>query len=164
MDSFYLDAFERRFGPTGKDYTSVRDVLGVLAVAREPLPLASIAEIIDQSEAQVKAMYRKLPDFLRLRGGRLTFDHFSIAEWLSAETKDGFARAGDYAIDVPASEVRLRRWALRKVSEGKAHTSEYLVRHLAMHLTDAVNAKAHFHRTHAVESGMAGRQAAFVRH
>ncbi|MEP6879400.1 MAG: WD40 repeat domain-containing protein, partial [Nitrosospira sp.] len=137
MDSFYLDAFERRFARAGKDYTSVREVLGILAIAREPLPLATIADILDQPEAQVKAVRSVLPDFLRLRDGRLTFDHFSMAEWLTGETEDGFARASTYAVDVTASETRLHRWALSKVSEGKAHTSEYLVRHLASHLVDA---------------------------
>ena len=137
MDSFYLDAFERRFARAGKDYAPARDVLGIVSTAREPLPAATIAQVLGLSESRVKAVHRALPDFLRLRSGALAFDHFSMAEWLTRESEDGFPRAGDYAVDVPASEAALHQWALTQVDDGTAHTSGYLLRHLASHLVDA---------------------------
>ena len=81
-------------------------------------------------------MRNALPDFLRVRGGSLTFDHFSLAEWLTRETEDGFARAGDYAVDLQTSMERMHRWALQRVDDGTAYQHEYLLRHLAAHLTD----------------------------
>ncbi|MBK9084692.1 MAG: DUF4062 domain-containing protein [Sterolibacteriaceae bacterium] len=137
MDSFYLDAFERRFARAGRNYNEARDLLGVLALAKEPLPLATLAEILGQPEAALQAVRRLLPDFIRLRGKLWAFDHFSLAEWLTGVGNDGFARAGDYAVVVAAAAERLSAWALQRISHGNAHESQYLVRHLAAHLADA---------------------------
>jgi WD40 repeat protein len=134
MDSFYHDAFDRRFARAGRPYDAARSVLGVLAVAREPLSAATLATVIDVAEPDVKAVHRALPDFLRQRAGRLSFDHFSMAEWLTRETDDGFARAGDYAVDAGAAHAAIRRWALQQVEQGVAHRSDYLLRHLSAHL------------------------------
>jgi WD40 repeat protein len=134
MDSFYLEAFDRRFARAGRDYESARRVLGVLAVAREPLPAATVATVLGTSEADVKAVHKVLPDFLRQRAGKLTFDHFSMAEWLTRDNDDGFARAGDYAVDAVASQAAMRAWALQQVEQGVAHRSGYLLRHLPAHL------------------------------
>ncbi len=134
MDSFYLDAFERRFARAGRDYEGSRRVLGVLAVAREPLPAATVATVLGVGEPEVKAVHKALPDFLRSRAGKLAFDHFSMAEWLTRENEDGFARAGDYAVDLVASQAALRAWAMHEVEQGVAHRSSYLLRHLPAHL------------------------------
>ncbi len=136
MDSFYLDAFERRFARAGRDYGEVRDLLGVLALAKEPLPAATLAEILNKPASALQEVRKLLPDFIRLRGDRWAFDHFSLAEWLTGLDADCFARAGDYAIDVEASKARFDAWALRKIGDGTVHESAYLVRHLAAHLTD----------------------------
>ena len=134
MDSFYLEAFDRRFARLGRDYAVARRVLGVLAVAREPLPAVTLATVLGLGESDVKAVHKSLPDFLRQRAGKLTFDHFSMAEWLTRDNDDGFARAGDYAADVGASMAAVRAWALREVDLGAAHRSGYLLRHLPAHL------------------------------
>ncbi|MBL8965323.1 MAG: hypothetical protein JNK70_14865, partial [Phycisphaerae bacterium] len=136
MDSFYLDAFERRFARAGRDYAPAGDLLGVLALAKEPLPAATLAEILGQPASALQAVRRLLPDFIRLRGDLWAFDHFSLAEWLTGLDDDGFARAGDYAIDADASMERFRIWALRRIDDGTVHESAYLVRHLAAHLID----------------------------
>ncbi|MDM0054009.1 DUF4062 domain-containing protein [Variovorax sp. J22R115] len=134
MDSFYLDAFERRFTRSGRDYEGARRVLGVLALAREPVPPALLAEILQIPESEIKSVHKALPDFLRQRLGKLSFDHFSMAEWLTREDDQGFSRAGDYAVDTLASREAWRKWALRQVDEGVAHRSRYLLRHLPSHL------------------------------
>ena len=102
--------------------------------------------MLEQPESQVKAVHRTLPDFLRLRGGALAFDHFSMAEWLTRETDEGFARADEFAVDVSASEAALHRWAVAKVRAAAAHRSAYLLRHLASHLAEADERKDAFTR------------------
>jgi WD40 repeat protein len=134
MDSFYLEAIDRRFARAGRDYENTRRVLGVLAVAREPLSAATVAAVLGMDEASVKSVHKTLPDYLRQRAGKLTFDHFSMAEWLTREDEEGFARAGDYAVDVSVSEAAMRQWALHQVEQGIAHRSDYLLKHLPAHL------------------------------
>ncbi|MBK8337066.1 MAG: DUF4062 domain-containing protein [Sterolibacteriaceae bacterium] len=136
MDSFYLDAFERRFARAGRDYAQARDLLGVLALAKEPLPAATLAEILDQPASALQAVRKLLPDFIRLRGDLWAFDHFSLAEWLTGSDDDGFARAGDHAINAEESKARFQTWTLRKIGDGSVQDSAYLVRHLAAHLID----------------------------
>lgn len=137
MDSFYLESFERRFARAGQDYAAASALLGVLAVAREPVAPALLAQLLGSTEAEVRGVHRLLPDFLRLRGGRLTFDHFSMAEWLTQVDDEGFARAVDYAVDAAAARQRWRSWALAQCEAGTAHQHDYLARHLADHLDGA---------------------------
>ena len=137
MDGFYLDAFERRFSADPVRYAPVRDALGVLAAAREPLPPALLAAVLSRDEAAIKRALAAIPDFLRVRQGRYSFDHFSLTEWLTLENEQLIARAGSYAVDLPASRQRIRFWALEQVRAKRAHAQPYLVRHLAAHLTDA---------------------------
>jgi len=111
-------------------------VLGVLATAREPVAPAMLAEVLNADLGPVRAVQRALPDFLRLREGKLTFDHFSLAEWLIGENGEGLERAGDFAVEREASQARWHAWALGQVSAGNAHRSGYLLRHLAAHLPD----------------------------
>lgn len=144
MDSFYLDAFERRYSRDGLDFEDSRRVLGVMAVAREPMPASAIAQVLDIDLSKVKAVHRLLPSFLHMRLGRLGFEHFSLAEWLTQENGEGFARAGDYAVDSISSQERLRTWAVAEVSAGRAHRSEYLLRYLASHLRDATERRKIF--------------------
>lgn len=137
LDGFYLDAFARRFGPGRADYAQARGLLGVLATAHDPLPTASLAEVPGGTATEVQAVQRVLPDFLRLRGGRLAFDHFSLAEWLTRLDDEGLPRAGDFAVDPVLAQRRLRDWALARVADGRAPASDYLLRHLGAHLRDA---------------------------
>ena len=137
MDGFYLDAFERRFAHGGNDYEPVRALLGVLAAAREPLPPATLAAILGSDETGAKRALALLPDFLRVHEGRYSFDHFSLAEWLTLENEQLIPRAGVWAVDLPASRALTRKWALRQVEAGRAHEEVYLLRHLGAHLGDA---------------------------
>jgi hypothetical protein len=71
MDAFYLGRFEP------ESYKEARNLLGVMCAANEPLPPAVLAEILRTSEESVEEVHERLPDFLWLRSGCLTFDHFS---------------------------------------------------------------------------------------
>jgi hypothetical protein len=141
MDGFYRDAFERRFERTGRPYEPVRDLLGLLAAAREPLPPDVLAEILSVDESSVKHSLGLLPDFLRVRGGRYGFDHVSLAQWLTLEDEHLVPRAGPYTVDLQAAERRLHDWAIERVEAGCAHERPYLVRHLAAHLTAGERAR-----------------------
>jgi hypothetical protein len=137
MDGFYLDAFRRRFGAPPERYEAVREALGILAVAQEPLSPALLAAILGRDEPAVKSALATIPDFIRVRQGRYASDHFSLAEWLTLEDEQFTPRAGPYAVDLPASRGRMRAWALGEVQADRAHTQPYLLRHLAVHLEDS---------------------------
>jgi len=136
MDAFYLDFFERRFGPAAERYGEARKLLGVMCAAREPLSRAELAEVLGDNEQAVRAVHSRLPDFLRLRAERLNFDHASLRQWLTQEDEDGIARAGCFAVDLQEARSSIRGWALARVRAGTAHTSPYLLRNLAAHFQD----------------------------
>ena len=144
MDSFYFESFERRFARAGVDYARTRAMLGILATAHEPVSPSMLASVLETDEAEVRAVHRSLPDFLRQRGNKLAFDHFSMAEWLTQSGDDGFARAGEYAVDPDAARRRWRAWALQVCEERSAHRHEYLARHLVDHLQDAAERRRVF--------------------
>lgn len=136
LDSFYLDAFERRLAPGVGDDEDARGLLGLLAAARDPLPLATVAEVLHRPLEVVQSVQQRLPDFLRLRAGRLAFDHLSLAEWLTQCDADGLPRAGRFHVDLGLARRRLRDWATGRVSAGRGHESDYLLRHLGALLVD----------------------------
>jgi hypothetical protein len=133
MDASYLASFQRRFGVRPQHYAAARDLLGVMCAAAEPLSRPEVAEILDISLDRVRSTHAQLPDLLRLRGDRLDFEHVSLKEWLTQE-EEGFWRAGDFALSLPAAQDCLRRWALRHLRTGTAHECHYLLRHLSEHL------------------------------
>ncbi len=134
MDAFYVDAFERRF-PRGEDYTAVRSLLGVLCAKREPLSRAELAAILCTREQQVQRILARLEDFLNVRGKRYTFDHLSLAQWLTQENEDGFPRAGRFAVEAHGADALIVDWARRELAADRAHGSEYLARHLGAYLS-----------------------------
>jgi hypothetical protein len=136
MDAFYLDSFERRFGAEAETYDEARDLLGVMCAAQEPLARAELAEILGLTEDSVETIHSRLPDFLRLRGEGLNFDHLSLREWLTEWDEEGLRRAGRFAVLLQEAESRIRSWALSRVEAGAAHASTYLLRHLSAHLHD----------------------------
>jgi WD40 repeat protein len=134
MDEFYVKAFKRRFGDAGPGYGPFRELLGVLAVAREPLPLRTLAASLGRPEAEIAKQRTKVSDFVAMRRGGCALDHFSLAEWLTKNNDDGVPRASAWAVDLPAAEETFRTWAMGRVEAGEAHREPYLVRHLGSHL------------------------------
>jgi hypothetical protein len=118
-------------------------MLGVLAVALEPLSPRTLAAILGCDESEVKANRAYLSDFIHARNRSTanqevtyTFDHFSLQEWLSREDEEGNPRAARFSIDLPAARERIREWALAHVRAGTAHEQLYLLRHLAKHFDE----------------------------
>ncbi|MEB3258993.1 MAG: WD40 repeat domain-containing protein, partial [Cyanobacteriota bacterium] len=146
MDGFYNAAFERRF-PEEASYAAVQPILALLCEQREPLGFQTLAAIMGLSVRNVSASLQPLNDLLRLvpvpaaeGSGRpdvlCSFDHLSLEQWLSEENQFFQPRAGRFGVDREVAAEQLRTWALAEVEANRAHTSPYLVRHLASHLSD----------------------------
>jgi WD40 repeat protein len=65
-----------------------------------------------------------------------SFDHLSLKQWLSESDDWGYNRAGRFSINCQEGSEKIHTWALAEVEANRAHTSPYLVRHLASHLRD----------------------------
>jgi WD40 repeat protein len=146
MDGFYEAAFERRFSEEAS-YAAVQPILALLCEQREPLGFQTLAAILGFSVRNVSAALQPLNDLLRLvpvsaleSSGRsdvlCSFDHLSLEQWLSEENEYFQFRAGRFGVDREEAKQQLRTWALAEVAANRAHTSPYLVRHLASHLRD----------------------------
>lgn len=150
MDGFYRDAFRHRF-PQGDDFEPMRQLLGVLCVQREPLTRQALGAILGVRENELRRQLSRIEDFLRIgkaSSGPATapgkaeltysFDHLSLAQWLTEENESGFPHATeDYAVDQEAARERIRAWARDEVAAGRAHQWPYLIRHLGQHLEAA---------------------------
>ena len=145
MDGFYEAAFERRF-PEEASYAAVQPILALLCEQREPLGFQTLTAILGLSVRNVSAALQPLKDLLRLihlatvEGADrsdvfCSFDHLSLKQWLGEEIHYQ-ARAGRFWVDREVAAEQLRTWALAEVAANRAHTSPYLVRHLASHLRD----------------------------
>lgn len=117
MDAFYESVFDRRVSDNAKlDPARVAAVLGVVVVALDPLPEAAIADVLADARitaGDVRAVVDALGGLLKSDGqGGITFDHFSIEQWLDPTKEEGQrngrAKAGAHAIDRPASTERLQ--------------------------------------------------------
>lgn len=160
LDGFYGDAFERRF-PTEESYALVRDILGVLCEAREPIGRRELAAILQRNEREIGVSLLPLHDLLRLQPVAVecdgvsvkevlhSFDHASLAQWLSEEDEWLMQRAGRFAVDRAEAAARIRAWSLAEVAAQRAHTWDFLVRHLLDYLPDV--------QRRAVQSELLGR-------
>lgn len=148
LDALYRLSLERRFSKPVEDYARTREVLGVLCAAREPLATFELAQILGVPEQQVRAVQGQLADFIQRRadgqqGQRclLSVADLAFKEWLT-QMKAGQPRAARFAVGLTDGRSRLHRWALDRVERQEAHTSPYLLRHLAWHLKDDVEREA----------------------
>jgi WD40 repeat protein len=150
MDDFYRQAFECRF-PDRSDYSPVMPLLALLSVQEEPLGFRELAAILKVSEEAISLWIEPLEDLLRLQFSPeqnsvscteddwlISFDHISLQQWLTERSGGPFRRprAGRFGVDRKVAAAQVRTWALAEVAANRAHTSPYLVRHLASHLRD----------------------------
>jgi WD40 repeat protein len=143
MDGFYLDAFERRFGRVKRDYSLTAALLGFVAAAHEPLSRSDLASMLGRSKDEVQKVIGTISDFLGCRNKCYTFNHLSLVDWLTNEDVYGEPRAANYHISLSAAQELLAAWAKRQVETDVAQDRDYLVRHLAAHLTDAERASVY---------------------
>ena len=147
MDAFYLDAFERRFSRGERDYAPASALLGVMAAALEPLAPGMLADVLRggqvHGENALKALRAEaLSDFIRVRDGLWTFDHFSLREWLCNEDDDGNPRAGAFAVDLAVGRGKLADWGLRQFAADFQDCPPHVLRHLCAYLQAAGRADA----------------------
>lgn len=153
MDVFYQNTFERRVARTGLDVRKTVAVLGQVAVALDPLPAEAIASVlaglqVDRSD--VHAVVEAFSGLLRHdAAGGITFDHFSIEQWLDPFRpegrlggRDGRPKAGRFAIERAMSLQRLQAHcaaqAARPAPLAQAGSfGRYLQRYGVVHLLDA---------------------------
>jgi|688.fasta_scaffold01174_49 hypothetical protein len=150
FDHSYLQTFERRF-PKNNDYSPVQPVLALLCAQREPMGYGQLAAILEVSIDQIGLWIEPLQDLLRFRATppseraseseeewRISFDHASLEQWLTERSGGHIPRprAGRFGVNREVAEQQIRTWALAEVEAKRAHTSPYLVRHLASHLQD----------------------------
>ena len=150
MDGFYADTFQRRF-PEAGEYDAVKPLLALLCAQREPMGYGQLAAILEVSIDQIVLWIEPLQDLLRFQATppserasendeewRISFDHASLEPWLTERSGGRIPRprAGGFGVNRKEAEQQIRTWALAEVEAGRAHTTPYLVRHLASHLRD----------------------------
>jgi hypothetical protein len=155
MDGFYADTFQRRFSEAG-DYDAVKPLLALLCAQLEPMGYGQLAAILEVSIDQIGLWIEPLQDLLRFRATppserasesaeewRISFDHASLEQWLTERSGGRIPRprAGRFGVNREVAEQQIRTWALAEVEANRAHTSPYLVRHLASHLRDEERAE-----------------------
>jgi WD40 repeat protein len=155
MDGFYADTFERRF-PEEASYAAVKPLLALLCAQLEPMGYGQLAAILEVSIDQIGLWIEPLQDLLRFRATppselaseseeewRISFDHASLEQWLTERSGGRIPRrrAGRFGVDREVAAEQIRTWALAEVEANRAHTTPYLVRHLASHLRDEERAE-----------------------
>jgi WD40 repeat protein len=142
MEAFYLESFDRRFTQAGRDYSMTGRLLGVMSAAREPLGPEALADVLHESERDLKRLRTDaLSDFVRVRDGRWAFDHFSLREWLTGEDADENPRAGAFAVDREAARNALIDWGLQAFEQLDKPCPDHVVRHLAAYLNEGGRTK-----------------------
>jgi len=158
IDSFLEWSFNERVRRQGYSASDVRDVLGVIAAAHDPLPPEAIAAVLAaggaaQSVEHVSAILRALSGLVVERHNAdddrpegCTFAHKYIEEWLDPQSKqsrgEGRPLAGDYAVRRVTSRQRIEAHCLalsQRRSPGKEAGSfaHYFERWGIEHLLDA---------------------------
>ena len=133
MDGFYLDAFGRRF-LSSESYETVREMLGLLAIAKQPLTPSELSSMLDINEDEVDERALLIADFVRYISGAYSLDHKSLTEWLTLKDENRSWRAANYHVDSRSAEVKLRNWALRQFEKRQVYKHPYLLHHIASHL------------------------------
>lgn len=157
MDSYFSHVFPARLRRARLQAPLAQMVLGQIAVSLAPLSERVIADVLAAEGVSLDDVRHVVTAF----GGLLrfdddagvTFDHLSIEQWLDPSRSEGcFAasqrpKAGELAIDRPASMARLQRHCLRlatlptKEIEQRGF-SAYLQRYGVLHLIDAGDVRA----------------------
>ena len=125
LSAFYMRSMSRRFPDRIIYQRDYRPLLGVLAVAREPLSLALLAQACGISAESANARILDLSPFLRRSGtppGWSLF-HLSMGDWLTDA-----AAAGDYWCDPARAHALLADYLCGAEAEGYRRSS--LVFHL----------------------------------
>jgi formylglycine-generating enzyme required for sulfatase activity len=145
LGGFYLNVFKQRY-PTDEIFSPVRDVLGVLCEAGEPLERHDLAGILQTSEDEITAILYPIRDFLRiesvafenkgigLTGVMYSLVHSSLALWLShkgyGEEMEASRR---FMVDRLRAAQKIHLWAVDELKAKRNYPSPYLRRYISKH-------------------------------
>ncbi len=154
LDAYYLEVFSTRIPRARLDKVRMRALLGLVAVVREPLTEAAIAEVLGDmgvTQDDVRDAVNAMGGLLLRQNGSVKVRHLSLEDWLDPSRDDdeegkrkrgGLAKAGAYAIERDASVRRLQLHcksvaALRRKDRKARAFASYLQHYGVVHLVDA---------------------------
>jgi WD40 repeat protein/serine/threonine protein kinase len=139
LSSLYEIFFHRLFRDAGVDFGASRQVLEVVATAREPLTREQIAAVTGLEAAEeLPRILSRLASFVPASEGRYSFFHKSLFDWLTGwDTRQDQPFAGPYHVNLQKGWIRLTNWCWSEYQRGSLNISSYCLRHLPAHLHQA---------------------------
>jgi WD40 repeat protein len=146
LSSLYEMFFNRLFRDDGVEFQAARQVLEVMAAAREPLGRKHIAAVTGlDAEKALPPILGRLAAFLPVREGRYSLFHRSLFEWLTgwhAEQDQPFA--GPYHLSLTDGHKRLADWAWIEYINALIADYDYLLEDKDLQLVQsAIRLSAH---------------------
>jgi hypothetical protein len=127
VGSFYESALTRRVARANLDQAKVRELFGIIAVARMPIPPKALSQILPSMTNQgVMAIFEALGGLLVSdeRGG-INFAHFSFEEWLDDQNGPNVLTPSDYRIDREDAESLLLDYCKKMSTLSLENTGEF---------------------------------------
>jgi WD40 repeat protein len=133
LSGLYLDFFERNFRDAST-YAHVRSILEVVTAAAEPLSELHLAAAtgVDPDD-ELAPVLRRLAPYLPEREGRYALYHKSFNDWLTSRELKGTP----WAANPKRGHACLATLGWCEYEAGVEFMSEYNLRHLPSHLTEA---------------------------
>lgn len=139
VGAFYERSFLQRIAKFNLDTGRVRELLGLIAVVRTPLPPSILADILPAAtEAEIRTIYDAFGGLLQREGnnGGVKFSHLSLEEWLDNEVPNAETPI-EYQIRRKSAEEHMFRYcqrmatqSLEQAGEFRYYLQEYGIRHL----------------------------------
>jgi hypothetical protein len=135
LTGLYTAFFKRQF-PDAASYAPARQVLEVVAAAREPLTTDQLAGAIGlDPDYELPALLDRLAVYLPDRDGRRAVHHKSLTDWLTGTSEP--RPAGRFFASPRRGHERLAAWCWAAYQGGVERMPAYSLRHLAAHLIEA---------------------------
>jgi len=123
--------FFNRLYPGGEGYESVRQLLGVLLVARQPLSIERIVDFLELDDFEVRVNLQKLAAFFPERNGLYQAFHKSVSDWLQGKVGQDMT----FVVNVQASHRLIADKLLAAYQ--KSRKDEFIISHLPSHLRES---------------------------
>ena len=139
LRSLYEVFFDRLFSDADMDFEPARQVLEVVAVAREPLIREQIAAATGlDPDGELIPILSRLASFVPASARHYALFHRSIFDWLTGwDTEEDRPFAGPYHVSLDRGQRRLAEWCWADYERGLKEGSLYSRRHLVAHLHEA---------------------------
>ena len=139
LSSVYEVFFDRLFSDAGVDFEPARQVLEVVAVAREPLVREQIAAATGlDADGELVPILSRLASFVPVAARHYSLFHRSMFDWLTgSDIEEDRPFAGPYHVNLNRGQRRLADWCWADYNRGLREGSLYSRRHLVAHLHEA---------------------------